>query len=597
MKPATTLLLAPFFAITGILAIAQTPLPEPQLASIAPIGARRNGATQCEIRGQALEGAYALWTDCPELKGTIQAVEEEQPPAETGDKKQRSKTYRIATELAVSPGAALGIHSIRVISPRGISNAVSFVVHDDPAGDEARLPKEADLAARRLNVPAAVGGRIAQEGEVDSYVFHVDAEQELRFEVVSGDRLDAQITIYEPSGSWLDPQRWRRLAHNDEPNAASRNKNPNLTYRFSKPGRYVVSVASFLGRGGPDYCYLMRVAPPETPCFSAPLLAHPSPGRWDERSFTRRLDLDRLVLVAARTVPAAPAKEAPSGAEKPALVRTPEREPNDGEQEALEIAVPSLIEGTIEHSGDVDWFRFTIADGARLAFEIETSELPAPLFTPRITVVDASGHELVNNVYAYVQGSGEFIEKTVEPKVTASFERGGEYRLRIEDVTSRHGGRDFRYRIMVRRQLPHMGRVEAGLGFQPLTDGNVRRSRDADHLNLEPGQAKKITVLTEQEEGYDGEIALAVEGLPVGVDAFPATEVEPDRPGVIDEGKKQRYRPVARTATILFVARSDAPLTKLPAAVCLKATPVVRGRLGTTFTVHELPLMVVRAGS
>jgi hypothetical protein len=584
--------------MADVLVTAQTPPPEPQISSIGPLGARRNGATECEIRGQALEGAYALWTDCPELKGTIQAVEEEPPPAETGDvKKPRPKTYRIVTELTVSTGAALGTHSVRVISPRGISNAVSFVVHDDPAGDEAQLPKEADLAGRRLDVPAAVGGRIEQEGEVDSYVFHASAEQELRFEVVSADRLDAQITIYEPSGSWFDPQRWRRLAHNDEPNTASRNKNPNLTHRFSKPGRYVVSVASFLGRGGPDYYYLMRVAAPATPCFSAPLLAHPRLGRWDERSFTRRLDLDRLDLIAGRTVPPAPAKEAPSGAEKPALVRAPEREPNDGEQEALEIEVPSLIEGTIERSGDIDWFRFAITDGARLAFEIETSERPAPLFTPRITVVDANGHELVNNVYAYVQGSGEFIEKTVEPKITASFERGGEYRLRIEDFTSRHGGPDSRYRVMVRRQLPHMGRVEAGLGFQPLTDGNVRRGRDADRLNLEPGHAKKITVLTEHEEGYDGEIALVVEGLPAGVDAFPATEVEPDRPGVIDEGKKERYRPVARSATILIVAQSDAPLTRLPVAVRLKATPVVRGRLGTTFTVHEVPLMVVRGGS
>ena len=597
MKLATTLLLLPLLAISGICVVAQTPAPEPQLSSIAPLGARRGGAAQCEIRGQALEGAYALWTDCPELQGTIRAVEE-LPAVETSDvKKQRPKTYRVVTELALAQGAALGVHSVRVVSPRGVSNAVSFVVHDDPAGEEAQLTQEANLKALRLSVPAAVSGRIAQDGEVDSYVFEAAAQQELRFEVVAADRLDGQITIYEPAGSWFDPQRWRSLAHIDESNTASRNRNPNLTHRFAKSGRYVVSVASFLGRGGPDYCYLLRVAPPAAPCFSDPLLAHPNPGRWDERSFTRRLDLDRLDLVASRTVAAAPAKEAPSDAERPALVRIPEREPNDGEQEALESAVPSLIEGAIDRPGDVDWFRFGITDGARLAFEIETSERPAPLFTPRVAVVDAGGRELVNNVYAYVQGSGEFIEKTIEPKVTASFERGGEYRLRIEEVTARHGGPDFRYRVLVRRQLPHMGRVEAGLGFQPLTDGNVRRGREADRLNLEPGQAKKVTVLTEQEEGYDGEVALTVEGLPAGVDALPATEVEPERPGVIDEGKKERYRPVARTATMLFVARPDAAETRLPATVRLKATPVVRGRLGATITVHELLLMVVRAGS
>src|SRR5204863_2439179 len=58
------------------------------------------------------------------------------------------------------------------------------------------------------------------------------------------------------------------------------------------------------------------------------------------------------------------------------------------------------------------------------------------------------------NVFAFVQGSGEFVEKVLEPKITYKFERGGEYLLELRDLTSRNGGPDFRYRVVIRPQIP-----------------------------------------------------------------------------------------------------------------------------------------------
>ncbi len=66
--------------------------------------------------------------------------------------------------------------------------------------------------------------------------------------------------------------------------------------------------------------------------------------------------------------------------------------------------------------------------------------------------------------------------------------------------------------------------------------GDVRT--DADCLNLVRGQARKLTVTTDQEEGFSGDIALVLEGLPEGVQFFPRTEVKAYQGPVPEDGAK-----------------------------------------------------------
>jgi hypothetical protein len=123
-------------------------------------------------------------------------------------------------------------------------------------------------------------------------------------EVLSGGKLDPQITIYEPAASWFDPRAVRRLAFNDEPNTASKNLSPSLAYRFARKGPFLPTVGAFLGRGGPDCSYQLRMVPAAqrgVP-MTTPRLAHELEGGWQDRSFTRELGLDRLRALAARTV-------------------------------------------------------------------------------------------------------------------------------------------------------------------------------------------------------------------------------------------------------------------------------------------------------
>lgn len=597
---------------------APKPRPEPQLSSAFPLGATQGMRLSVELRGQNLDNAYALWADCAAFRGEIKSIEPVKADADAKSAKG-APVLKVMAEFVVDPDADLGQHTFRVIGPRGVSNPLPFFVYQEPVTVEGDLPLDGASSVRRIpRLPSVVSGTLGTTGEVDSYVFDADAGQELFFEVLQAGRTDPQIAIYERAGSWFDSKALRRLAFNDEPNTASKNLSPALTYRFEHKGSFLVTVTGFLGRGGTDNSYQLRIVPSEKKGFamSGPRLAHELEGRWQERSFARELRLDRLKALKSRTVDvvelkpgtpneskaasaasAAPSEVEPMPESRRAatatdLVLTAEQESNA--VEATNITLPTLLDGKIDAPGDVDRFKFHVEDGARLTFEIETPLKPAPLFTPRIGLFDENGHEVLNNVFAFVQGSGEFIEKVYEPKVTYKFERGGDYSLEVRDLTSRNGGPLCQYRVVVRPQIPHVGRVAICSSFGRTSDGTMTKGSDVLQLNLAPGESKKITILTEHEEGFDGQVALSFENLPRGVEVLPAAEVEPERARPLDEGKKSRFRPGQQVVTVLLAATLDAPPTRLPQVTRVKARPVVNGKMGQGIVVQSIPVMVVK---
>jgi len=596
------------------------PRPEPQLSSAFPIGAAQGARVRVELRGQNLENAYALWSDCAAITAEIKSIDPVKPEGD-GKAATGQAVFQIVAELVVAPDTKVGQHTFRIIGPRGISNPLPFFVYQEPVMVEGDLPLDGSPAARRIKtLPAVLSGTLGTSGEVDSYSFDAEAAQELFFEVLHSGRTDPQIAIYEKSGSWFDSKALRRLAFNDETNTASKNLSPALTYRFARKGSFLVTVTGFLGRGGPESSYQLRIVPSTQQKFamSGPKLAHEVDGRWQERSFARELRLDRLKALKSRAVEmadlktgvldeskagsaasAAPLEVQPVTANRRAapateLVLTAEQEPKPSTHESLAITLPALIDGKIDSPGDADRFKFRVEDGARLVFEIETPMKPAPLFTPRVGLFDENGHEILSNVFAFVQGSGEFIEKVHEPKVTYKFERGGEYLLEVRDLTSRNGGPDCQYRVVVRPQIPHVGRLAVCSSFGRTFDGTMTRGPEVLQLNLVPGESKKVSILTEHEEGFDGQVALSFENLPAGVEVLPAAEVEPERARPLDEGKKERFRPGQQVITVLLAAALDAPPTRLPQLTRVKARPVVNGKGGEALAVQTIPVMVVK---
>ncbi len=578
---------------------------EPELVSLFPLGGMSGTTVEVEIRGERLEGAYAIWFGGEGLGAQIKKVEEidlsiaaENTQSSTQKTKMKQVTgHLVLLQMEIDQQARAGAHHLRVLSGRGISNALSFWVNSDPVVAETSDPHHSPERVQLVKVPVVINGRIGESDEIDCYEFHALQGQELVFEFEG----TGQATLYEVTGSWFDPNRVVRLDFVE--NLLPRYheiSDSQLTYPFRKDGRYVVKVT---GASEPDPFYRLRIVPLEAATLRL------ASSRWHERSFSRKVDREWLLRVGSRSLTAphdgaGTREDGGDATATPAITR--ETEPN--EVQAPAIGVPAIIEGAIERPGDVDSFRFKVTKGQRVAFEIETPATPYPYFNPRLQVLDQEGQEVLTNVYKRVTRTTMIYWKSPEAKVMHTFSEGGEYILRMQDITSRHGQPDFQYRVLIRPQIPHVGEVQVIEYWQRTEDEEI------DRINLVPGEAKKLTVVTHREEGFTGDIAITVENLPPGVQVIPATAMD-DRGGLPqDQGLKERFMPESREATILIAASENAPLTVSPHLIRFEVCPVAEGRVGRyvkfggeaplkpmglgqvgkPLLVTEVPLMVMR---
>ncbi len=376
-----------------------------------------------------------------------------------------------------------------------------------------------------------------------------------------------------------------------------------ITHLCRDSGRYLVEVSSTLGVGGPDFFYQLRIGTSEQfdPLEEDVVLTALSPLADLQRPFRRKLDLARLGWLGSRTIlgeniqgngssPGNPEVGAAGLTERSSASSETERsstaaeakplaevEPNDQPERATEILLPRLLEGAIQRPGDVDWFRFQVQPKARLAFELETPQAAPPQFNPRLAVLDAAGEELLTNYFRKIEGDGDDWVRIIQAKTLYTFERGGVYTLQLRDIIPRFGESEFRYRLLVRPQIPHVGQIEM----------------IPEVANLRPGQAEKVTIVTRQEEGFGGEVVFTADGLPDDVKILPGAEVEPDTEPPLPEIHKERFVPKSQKTTVLLMAGVRAPSTRMPKLVRLSARPVVGGKVGAAIAAGELLVMVL----
>ena len=618
---------------------------EPELHTLAPLGGRVGSSLAVEIRGKFLDGAYAAWLSHDAFEARVKSVEAVAPPKAAGDAKDQPKDdgeYRVTLRIDIAPDAAPGPHPLRLVAPGGVSNRLYLQIHEDPVIAESSQPHQQPATAQPVAVPVVVNGTIGRHGELDYYSLEASAGQEVAFEVIFTHETLAkgfrpQLRIYETAGSWLGSRQLTQLAFHSEvhgeinlspgeqgPPPGTTPINSGLKYRFGRAGRYLVEVASERFQGKPEYAYQLRMAP-----VGVDYQGCLNDSEWG-RTFTRRIDADRLEALWARTVtsnrPTDPAADGQPASGRPnpetaydnqqgkrpapipnRVTHWTEAEPNDGPGGATEVALPALIQGAIDRPGDVDTFRFKLASTQRLAFEIETPGLSPPHFTPRFEIKDGAGRSMVTNLHRVKStlSEGQWVVKDVEPKVIETFDQEGEYTVEVRDATSRSGSRGCQYRLLIRPQIPHLGEFTV----ETLKRGTEDRRVDPLRINLTPGEAKSLTVTARIEEidaritdslgerAFDwgtGEMILLAEGLPQGVKALPGTGILKIKGKPRYETiKKYNYLPDVLQAVLVFHAEDEAQIMALPESVRLTARPLIGGRPGPSIPVAELPLIVV----
>ena len=564
--------------------------PEPEIHSLFPLGGSQASSVEVEVRGMALSRARAAWFSGGD--GLVAKVLSDSPNDD-----------RVLLRVTIHRRARAGPHALRLVTPRGVSNVLYFHVHSEPVIAEAKgseKPHDPAGQAQEISVPVVVNGAITRQGERDYYAFDATRGEDLSFEIIlSREALQKgfrpQLILHDPTGSWFDQQQFTRLAFHSEVVESDTPITSGLTWRFGKSGRYILELGSERHKGAPDYAYELRVVPAD-----ARYRRYARLPASVARVFTRRLVEDRLSNLWSRAV--APNRQSP--AERQPLSGTLEQEPNDDPEQAMEVTVPTLIEGVIAHPGDLDRFTFTLEDDQRLAFEIETPDVIPPHFNPRLEITDSVGRSMLTNVVRVDRAkSGRWYFKRLEPKIIQTFEQGGKYALEVRDVTSRAGSSGFRYRLLIRRQIPHVGQTRVAILKRGFEDDRI----DPDLLNLMPGEAKSLTVETHIEEiGADvverdgtrrfthgaAELALLVENLPPGVRSYVGGFIENTGFSDRETARLHSLLPDVQKATIVLQADEDAPATVMPQPIRVVARPLIDGRPATRIVAGVLPVMV-----
>ncbi len=572
----------------------------PELRSLFPVSVQRGRVLELEVRGKDLEKCYGVWFETGELSGEVTRIEGMQFQEKKGLRAQKLwvQGQRVSLQVQVASEVPLGKHELRLVTPAGVSNALGMVVVDEPVSLEASGPHGRPAQAQPVEIPTLLNGKLSRNGEVDFYSFRASSGDRLVIQALSNTtvtRFDGvRLTLYREGGSWFDPERPERLLFSPR---------SRITHLCGESGRYLVEVSSNLGVGGPDFFYQLRVTNAEPAGPGAPEVALIAPSALAEiqQPFRRKLDRSRMGWLESRTVPAGKARKhggprdtlgAGSTAVAPGSGVSSERavpakaagtgllsevEPNDLPEQAAPILPPQLLEGSIQNPGDVDWFRFEVEAGTSLALELETPDAAPPRFNPRVAVLDADGRELLTNYFRKIAGDGDDWVRIIQAKTLYTFDRAGLYKLQVRDITPRSGEPAFRYRLLLRPQVPHVGRIEA----------------TPEVVNLRPGQAKKITILSDQEEGFGGDILFGADGLPSRVQFLPGAEVEPHKEPPLPEIHKERFVPGNQKTTVLLAAAPGAPATRMPKRVRLSARPVVGGKVGEAIAAGDLLVMVL----
>ena len=602
---------------------------EPEAHWIYPLGGRPDTRLKAEVEGRLLQEVHAVWSPEPGLKGAILDVrpvsDQKKGPEESGyGDKDKAPNQRVDLELEIGPGVPRGVHSLYLVSRRGMSNPLSFLVSSDPVMEESEDTGGVDSRPRTVRPPVILNGRISRDGEVDSYALQVTAGEDLAFQLFSPAETFRQILrLHKDEGSWLRGDRPAELEFSHK-GSYRPSRARHWRHRFDRGGRYLIGVGSVYGRAEPEFVYQLRIVPVGDGSAYGEWPGPERSAKWSERQYVRELTPLRLRQLWARTVKPAgngsrsragpesekqsrgttgtPGSPDPSsGGANPAPVASEENEPNGSLEQALTVSLPALISGAVEAPGDVDFFRFRLAAGQRLVFEVETPRVSPPAFTPSLKVLDSAGHPLFDNKHRKIAltrqdpiflvellklhlpdrgscgvGSLAFFE-SLEAKMVAEFGVAGDYILQVGDLTTQQGHADNAYRVLVRPLIPHVGELEL----------------EGDRINLTRGRVRKLKVTTGLEEGFSGQVALSLEGLPPGVVPLTGTEVEPPSPIGPTTESRERFLGLSEKAVILLRADEQAPLTDIPVRVKVWARPAVDNELGARLPVGEIPLMVI----
>lgn len=365
----------------------------PTLNSVTPVGVTRGTTIEMIVEGLNLSKASAIYFSEPGITGRILRVKElpDLPDIRLGSNGTPSTIdvgplpprNQVTVEVDVSPGAAIGPVSFRLLTPLGTSPEGRFLI--EPYYGEApdREPNDTPEEAFETILPAILAGTISKPGDVDYYKVHAAAGQEVVFQngaMLIGSTLQPVVSILDED---------LNVMH--EFGAGGGTEQLMFAHRFEKTGNYYIRITDYQHGGRASHFY--RTITGE---FPLALGAYPLGLR---KGSTGEISLRGYHLGATKLkVEAKPSPESedvlnlrPSRAfnqVRVAVGAEPEVESQGGA-----IPVPVTVNGRIGAPGAENRYRFQARKGQDLILEVNARRLGSDLDS-FLEVLDGQGHPI-----------------------------------------------------------------------------------------------------------------------------------------------------------------------------------------------------------
>jgi hypothetical protein len=510
--------------IIPLLALLATTIPAlaapPTVTHLYPAGARRGTTVDVTAGGTFERWPVKAWASDKGITIT--------PGKDKG-------AIRIAVAAEVAPGT----HWIRLHDEQGASGLRPFLVSTLPEVNEKEPNDEATKPQVLDSLPVVVNGQLIKTGDVDCFAVKLTKGQTLVASLEANQRLgspmDGIVQILSERGSVL--------AENNDCHGLD----PQVVYQATNDGTHVVRVFAFPATpdatirfaGGETFVYRLTLTTAGFVESVFPLaVSRAAPGSverigWNIGDALRKVKVprgegDTVELSHPDLAGLASVRLEPHAA-------IAEVEPNDAAHPQA-ITVPVTISGRIGLRGDVDVFQFEAKKGNALFFALEGPSLRSPI-DPVLHLRDAAGKVL----------SRANDREGKDATLTFNAPADGKYTIEVRDLHG-DGGPGYFYRLRV---------------VHPELDFTLRIA--ADRYGIEPGKPTKVPIVVEKQNGFTGEVELAIVGLPAGMTAAPAVA---KGKGFVDvelliEAKANAIpgdvRVVGRAKTVERTARIPAP--------------------------------------
>jgi len=442
-------------------------------------------------------------------------AEDERDPA------VRAHTELVFAEVTVAPDAKPGRREIRVVTKRGISNPLAFLVGQVPEvarkpmktakkqvlgkeylAQRKRPPEEEEMA---VTIPCTMNGQ-SGAGELNRYRFQASKGQRL---VVTAKARGLIPYVADGVPGWyqavvrIHDAQGKEVAYSDDFRS---DPDPVLYFEVPADGEYVLTISEALYRGRESFTY--RVTIGELPYVTS---IFPLGGQAGQpvKVEMEGWNLEKATL----TLPPADAKPGnhfltatsgkfASNAVPFVLGNLPEvldQDANDDPSKAQKVTLPVVVNGRADRAGEWDVFETEGKAGQTLVAEVHARRLGSP-FDSFVKITGADGKVIALNDDHYDAGSGMNTDHA-DSYLMAKLPSDGKYYVHICD-TRRQAGKAFAYRLRI---------------SNPIPDFELRVVPPQVVLRSKSSASVKIYAI--RKDGFDGPIQLSFKNLPQGVEA------------------------------------------------------------------------------